>query len=139
MKVTATRRIQFCAGHRVTGHENKCRNMHGHNYVALITAKAAQLDSLGRIIDFAVLKNVLGDWIDNAWDHGFILWNGDAEARDALALMPETKIYLMSEIPTAENIAVLLKAKANELLSGSGVHVSMVRIWETENCYADAD
>ena len=31
MKLTCTRRLQFCAGHRVYGHESKCANVHGHN------------------------------------------------------------------------------------------------------------
>ncbi len=42
--ITATRRVQFCAGHRVHRHESKCRNLHGHNYVAFFTAEAERLD-----------------------------------------------------------------------------------------------
>ena len=53
--ITCTRRIQFCAGHRVMGHEGKCRNLHGHNYVVFVTAQADELDSVGRVIDFSVL------------------------------------------------------------------------------------
>ena len=36
--ITATRRIQFAAGHRVFGHEGKCRYLHGHNFIAFVTA-----------------------------------------------------------------------------------------------------
>src|SRR5262249_22784820 len=54
--ITATRRIQFAAGHRVFGHEGKCRYLHGHNFVALVTAAADDLDAVGRVIDFGVLK-----------------------------------------------------------------------------------
>jgi len=74
---TCTRRIQFCAGHRVAGHENKCNNLHGHNYVAFITAQAHNLDNLGRVVDFSVLKDIIGGWIDDNWDHGLILWRED--------------------------------------------------------------
>jgi hypothetical protein len=59
-QVLAIRRIPFAAGHRVFQHESKCRNLHGHNYVAVLHARAdAGLDALGRVIDFSVLK--LGD------------------------------------------------------------------------------
>ena len=44
--ITATRRIQFAAGHRVFGHEGKCRWLHGHNFVAFLTAAAADLDAV---------------------------------------------------------------------------------------------
>ena len=79
--ITCTRRIQFCAGHRVKNHESKCRNLHGHNYVVWITAKLdAGTDELGRVVDFSVLKARIGGWIEDAWDHGFILWDQDDEA-----------------------------------------------------------
>ena len=64
IKKSCTRRIQFASGHRVLGHENKCRHIHGHNYVAFIHAEAEQLDSIGRVIDFGVLKDKFGGWID---------------------------------------------------------------------------
>ena len=62
--ISCTRRIQFCAGHRVLGHENKCANAHGHNYVAYISARSNDLDKVGRVIDFSVLKEKIGGWID---------------------------------------------------------------------------
>ena len=71
--ITCTRRFQFCAGHRVHRHESKCRNLHGHNYVLFVTVTAPELDSLGRVIDFSIIKGLVGDWIDSKWDHGFIL------------------------------------------------------------------
>ena len=72
MKTTATRRLQFCAGHRVHDHESECRNLHGHNYVVFLTAASTSddpLDKLGRVIDFGVLKEKFGAWIDEWWDH----------------------------------------------------------------------
>jgi hypothetical protein len=51
------RRIAFSAGHRVHGHESKCRHFHGHNYVAYFHALPRRgLDPLGRVIDFGVIK-----------------------------------------------------------------------------------
>ena len=137
MSVKATRRIQFCAGHRVHRHESKCRNLHGHNYVAYFTACAPELDRLGRVIDFGVLKEKLGGWIEKHWDHGFILWNEDTEAIGRVAGMKDQKIYLLSANPTAENMAKHLLEVGDELLAETGVCLSHVTLWETENCYAE--
>lgn len=139
-QITCTRRIQFCAGHRVMGHENKCAHPHGHNYVALITAGAGQLDSVGRVIDFSVLKERVGGWIDRQWDHGFIYFDQDA-AMMAVFRNYEGgwKHFELPNNPTAENLArYLLDVVAPQELAGTGVRVIHVRIWETENCYADA-
>ena len=32
MGYTVIRSHEICAGHRVVGHESKCRHLHGHNY-----------------------------------------------------------------------------------------------------------
>ena len=64
MPITATRRLQFAAGHRVHGHEGKCRHLHGHNFVVFLTAAAENLDAVGRVIDFGVLKERIGGWIE---------------------------------------------------------------------------
>jgi 6-pyruvoyltetrahydropterin/6-carboxytetrahydropterin synthase len=136
--ITCTRRIQFCAGHRVYGHENKCAHPHGHNYVAMLTASAEGLDSVGRVIDFSVLKNKVGGWIDQFWDHGFLVWKGDTEIVEFLT-KHRHKSYLMPYNPTAENMAkYLLLNVGPKVLLGTGVQLTHVRIWETENCHADA-
>jgi 6-pyruvoyltetrahydropterin/6-carboxytetrahydropterin synthase len=144
MRVTATRRIQFCAGHRVVGHESKCANLHGHNYVALLTAEAedAALDSIGRVIDFSALKERIGGWVERMWDHGFLLYSEDP-ARDyfeALAKADEQKLFVMPDNPTAENIGLfLLKRVAPAVLEGTGVSLVRVEVWETENCRAEVE
>lgn len=138
--ITCTRRIQFCAGHRVVGHENKCANVHGHNYVALITAEAPTLDSVGRVVDFSVLKEKIGGWIDQNWDHTFIA--GPGENNQLLARIEEINnkpVFHLPLNPTAENMAKhLLYSVCRSLLSNTDVEVIGVRIWETENCYAEA-
>lgn len=99
----------------------------------------APLDHLGRVIDFSVLKEKIGGWIDRMWDHGFVLWAEDDEAVAIVKQMPGQKLFIMPTNPTAENMAkFLLQVVCPELLLGTGVTVTEVRVWETENCYADA-
>ena len=145
-KITCTRRLTFCAGHRVVGHENKCAHLHGHNYVVEVTAEAEALDSVGRVIDFSVLKEKVGGWIDEHWDHGFILYKEDFEAMAAMERFTKAhagamtqKVFTMSENPTAENLAkYLLEIVCTSAVDLGGIVVNHVRVWETENCYADA-
>mgnify|MGYP002631176628 CR=1 FL=1 len=135
--ITATRRIQFCSGHRVYEHESKCRNIHGHNYVVFITSEADELDSLGRVIDFSVLKEKVGGWIDEHWDHGFIAYRKDVSAVGIIQDIG-TKLYLMNENPTAENMALhLLNDICPVLMEGTGVKITKITLWETENVYAE--
>lgn len=139
MTFTCVRRVQFCAGHRVTNHESKCANLHGHNYVALIHAEPedGQLDDIGRVVDFSVLKEAVGGWIDTNWDHGLILWEGDRETIAAIQSLYTQKLFLLPENPTAENMAkFLVTIVCPAVLKGKGVRVVKVDLWETENCLA---
>jgi len=143
--ITCTRRLTFCAGHRVVGHEGKCRHLHGHNYVVEITCEADRLDGVGRVVDFGVIKREVGGWIDSALDHGFLVWTKDIATIRALAEFYEDedkglvqKCYMMDANPTAENIAEMLRERASKLLEGFGVYVVGVVVHETENCSATA-
>lgn len=136
------------------GHENKCRNFHGHNYVMIVTARPKRsLDPLGRVIDFSVLKEKLGTWIDLNWDHGFIYSHEDSSAKKVLAEFTKLerqgpayadsqfgqKVYVLPSNPTAENMAdYFLTTIAPKLLSDTSVEVVEVELWETENCFATA-
>jgi 6-pyruvoyltetrahydropterin/6-carboxytetrahydropterin synthase len=139
-KITCTRRIHFCAGHRVFQHEGKCANPHGHNYYAYITAEADALDSTGRVIDFSVLKEKIGSWIDQQWDHTFIVFEKDEEMIRSLKIVKSPKEPFIAPFnPTAENIAnYLLTQVCPMVLKGTGVTVSKVVVYETDNCYSDA-
>jgi 6-pyruvoyltetrahydropterin/6-carboxytetrahydropterin synthase len=137
--VTCTRRLTFEAGHRVFQHESKCAHFHGHSYKALIEAEGP-LDAIGRVIDFSVLKERIGRWIDGHFDHGFLVWDKDTDAIQVLSqLVPVQKIYPLPYNPTAENIAkFLLEDICPFVLDGTGVTVTRVVIHETENCSAEA-
>lgn len=120
------------------GHEDKCAHIHGHNYVAHLHATADELDEVGRIIDFNVLKERLGGWIERNWDHGFVCHRDDRAARAALASIPDQKLFLLDANPTVENMAAhLLRVVGPEQLAGTGVRLTRVVLWETENCCAE--
>lgn len=135
-----TRKIEFDAGHRVYGHESKCAHLHGHRYVAEITVTADELDSLGRVIDFSVVKNLVGGWIDDTWDHNLLL--NDQDPLFDLICQNEKEngripFFFSNENPTAENIARVLFEQAHWMLITHSIRVTRIRIYETPNCWAD--
>ena len=77
--ITCTRRIEWDSMHRIPLHESKCRAFHGHRYAAEITCHIAQLDDRGRVIDFGVVKQKVGGWVDDHWDHTAILMRDDPD------------------------------------------------------------
>jgi 6-pyruvoyltetrahydropterin/6-carboxytetrahydropterin synthase len=135
--IEATRRIGIDAGHRVTRHESKCRHVHGHRYEVEVTVVAPELDNAGRVVDFGRLKEVVGGWLLEKLDHGYIAapWDGVADHLEAQGL----KVYRMplTQEPTAENIAAHVLEVAQYLL-GEPFTVTRVRVYETPNCWADA-
>ena len=139
MPLTVMRRVRFCAGHRLLGHEGKCAALHGHNYTAEFHVTADRLDAVGRVIDFAELKVRLKGWIDEHWDHGFVLWEQDEAAIRAVRSVDPHKVFLLAENPTAENLAkYLLERVCPDRLSPLGVLCTRVLLWETDEAYAEA-
>ncbi len=139
MSLAIMRRVRFCAGHRLFGHGGKCEHFHGHNYVADFFVEGDGQDSVGRVLDFADLKTRCKGWIDQHWDHSFLVWQEDTNAIDALRAVKPSRYYLMPYNPTAENMAkYLLEQAAPVFMQHSGGHVVRVRIWETDDSFAEA-
>lgn len=137
--ITVTRRLEWDAMHRIPLHESKCRAFHGHRYAAEITCTAPQLDDLGRVVDFGVIKQLVGTWIDDHWDHTAILMQGDEEAgplAEANARLGRP-VYWLAVHPTAENVVAELAVVAQRLLDPTGVTVERIRLWETPNGSAE--
>jgi len=139
MSLTIMRRIVFCAGHRLHRHGGKCEFFHGHNYTAEFYVTGSETDQVGRVIDFAVLKARFKGWIDEHWDHGFLLSREDDNGIAAARLVEPSKYYVMPFNPTAENMArYLLEKICPQLLEGTGVTATKVVIWETPEACAEA-
>ena len=132
------RRFTFCAGHRLVGHEGKCQNLHGHNYVLEVYVTGQEQDAIGRILDFKQLKTRVKTWIDENWDHTFILWDQDQNGLDAIRFSQPHRLYEMNSNPTAENMAKhFLEEICPRVLSDSGATAFKVRLWESEETYAE--
>ena len=128
MKTTITRRMTFCAGHRLfkpglTDDENRaifgeCSNPngHGHNYVLEVSVSGEIDPSTGMIINLKTLKQIIETEVIAKVDH-----------RNLNLDVP----FMKGLIPTTEAFA----GKIFELLDaalGKGL-LSRVVLWESEN------
>ncbi len=138
--ITCSRRIEFDAAHRILNHESKCKMLHGHRYVLEATFTAKNLDDLGRIIDFGVIREVLGTWIDKYLDHNTILSIEDKKLGKEISAQTQQEIYYLNESPTAENIAKhILNDICPKLFAKKKVKCIAIKLYETPNCYANVD
>ena len=138
MDTTCTRIFGIDVGHRVMRHESKCAHVHGHRYGIEVTCAAPALDAVGRVVDFSVVKQVVGTWLDDNLDHGYA-HHPDDPVGVYLHGQGQKTFAMPAEYgePTAENMARLVGAVAGHLLAGHGIRVARVRVYETPNCWAD--
>ncbi len=140
MSITVMRQVRFCAGHRLLNHEGKCANLHGHNYLVEFHVTGNDVDELGRVVDFSVINKLFKGWIDENWDHGFILWDQDRNAIDAIEQVIPHRLYELPYNPTAENMARYLMQEIGPKLiatiKGYDLNLSQVVVWETEKSSA---
>ena len=79
-------------------------------------------------------------WIDENWDHGFILWDQDRNAIEAIEQVTPHRLYELPYNPTAENMARYLMQEVGPKLiatiKGYDLQLSQVVVWETEKSSA---
>jgi len=127
---SVTKEIHFCYGHRLLGHEGKCRHLHGHNARAMIRLESESLDRLGLVMDFKEIGDYVKSWLDAEIDHNMLLYKEDP----ILPLLRGAgeRVYVMDTNPSAENIARLVF----EYVERGGFPVVEVAIVETASAVA---
>jgi 6-pyruvoyltetrahydropterin/6-carboxytetrahydropterin synthase len=128
MKTTITKRVSFCAGHRLFNPQfsdeknrivfGECANPngHGHNYVLEVSVTGAIDPETSMIISLKDLKAVIDEEIVSRIDHKNL--NLDVD-------------FLKGLIPTTETLA----NKIWEILDArfSGGMLTRIVLWESEN------
>lgn len=146
-----TKTFEFHAAHRVLGHQGKCRFLHGHSYKVEVTITSTQLNKLGMVLDFSEVKKIIGDWIDQNWDHNIILHVKDPLLLTKGHFSPELggclgkaifgdrePFILQSGNPTAELMAMELYQQTNPFLVQNYYDTTITKIvlWETSTSCA---
>lgn len=137
--VVAQRFHDISCGHRVYGHESKCAHLHGHNYrfhFHVTQEGGNSTDDLGRVMDFSVIKSRLCMWLEDEWDHKFLVWVEDPALSTLHQLDPEGVVATPFN-PTAEAMAeYLVEVIGPRQLLGTGCALVAVKVEETYKCHA---
>ena len=104
----------FDAAHFLRGYDGKCEALHGHRFRVAARVTASQLDDTGLAYDFSLLKEELGE-ILNDYDHACL-----------------NEVAPFDEInPSSENIAETVFRRMAAALAGTPVALASVEVWES--------
>lgn len=106
----------FSAAHLLADIGGKCEALHGHNFKVETTVAGEKLNSIGILVDFRFLKEVLEEILEEI-DHKYL-----NELTDFAGINP-----------SAETIAKYIFEKMDARIKTAGVHMVRVKIWESEN------
>lgn len=123
-------------GHRLPFHEGKCKNLHGHSYKCMIEL-TGEPDKNGIVLDYYDLKKTAEPVFDEL-DHSVLVWKEDKELIEALQKL-NSRMVIVDFQTTAENICVYLLKKIKLAKLPANVTALKVRVFETENTYAEEE
>ena len=111
-----TVKAEFEAAHQINGYKGKCQRLHGHNWAVEAIVEGNELDELGMLIDFKILKAELNNVLDEL-DHRYL---------------NELQIFAIKN-PTAENLAkyVFDNLSASEIFTNSKARLKAIRVFES--------
>ncbi len=108
----------FSAAHMMRNYPGACARLHGHNYRVLLTVEGEELDESGMLVDFAELKRIFEDILEEL-DH-----------RNLNDIPPFDEIN-----PSSENLARYLFERADERMP-EVVSVASVQVYESSTSSA---
>ncbi len=121
-------------GHRLQCHKGKCFNLHGHSYKLLVEFKGV-VEKNGMVLDYFDVKELIGPIVDEL-DHSVIICNDDTPLKEAIQKLNSAHVLVDFET-TAENLCNYFLNKIKEAKLPSNITDIMVKVFETENTYAE--
>lgn len=118
----------------MVGHEGKCRHLHGHNYRFHFEVGAPSTNHLGMVVDFSIIKSKLCQWLEDEWDHRFLVWEEDP-LKDQIKSVDSSTVVVPFN-PTAENIARHMVETVGPSVFDGSVWLVSCRVDETRKCSA---
>lgn len=123
-------------GHRLPFHNGKCKNLHGHSYKCMIEL-SGNAEENGMVLDYYDVKKIIEPIIENL-DHSFMVYKEDYELLELLEKL-NSKMVVVNFQSTAENICMFLLDEIKKTELPSNINKIKVRIFETENTYAEEE
>jgi 6-pyruvoyltetrahydropterin/6-carboxytetrahydropterin synthase len=136
--------FSFAAAHAIRGHTRGCENMHGHNYRVRVHLRAARLDELGMVLDFADLKAIMQEVL-GPFDHRVLNEVPPFDRRNTTAELLAEHVFaeVASRLPAAAAVAEADTGGSRRRAAGSaaagsgrGLAVTRVEVWENDSSCA---
>lgn len=139
--VRITKKFDFEMAHALWNYDGACRNIHGHSYKLFVTVRGEPVEDEsdvknGMVMDFGDLKRIVQDHIVNKFDHSVVV--SDRAPHDFIGRVEQMfeKYELTPFQPTSENLLLLFAEILKKVLPSS-VELVALRLYETENSYAE--
>ncbi len=110
----------FAAAHQLAMVGEKCENLHGHNWKIEVVVAGETLDAGGVLMDFGIIKKHVRAVMETL-DHKFL---------NELAFFDD------ATPPSSENIACYVAGALQKAMNDTGIQVSRVTAWESEDACA---
>jgi 6-pyruvoyltetrahydropterin/6-carboxytetrahydropterin synthase len=93
-------------------------------------------------MDYSEVKRIANAELVEKWDHAFLVYSSDLKLLQFLESLENHKTVVLNVPPTAENLALIafrvLDAAYRDTY-GNHLRLEQVRLFETPNCWADAN
>lgn len=140
--VRLTKEFAFEMAHTLEGYDGACSQIHGHSYRFFVTVIGSPINDHsnpknGMVMDFGVLKAIVGRTIIDHYDHTLVIRRTDAN-QDLIKSLKANyrRIEVVDYQPTCENmIARFAKMLIDEL--PSGVKLYSLKMHETATSFAE--
>lgn len=138
-KIRVTKEFRFEGAHALKNYDGKCKHIHGHSYILLVTIKGEPINDRespknGMVIDFSILKQIVNDNIIDKLDHALLLRNDSpliAEISESYCNVVVTDFQ-----PTCENLAVYIATIIKNSLP-ENISLHSIRLYETATSYVE--
>ncbi len=105
----------FSSAHNLRGYKGKCEQLHGHNWEVELVVSKLELDKIGMVMDFKLMRNKLNILLEEL-DHKYL----------------NNISYFKKVNPTSENIAKYIFEKLKLEITD----IKSVTVWESANSSA---
>ena len=140
--IRLTKEFSFEAAHALDGYDGPCREIHGHSYRLFVTVKGTPTENAsdpkcGMVLDFGVLKRIVGEEIVSRFDHALVLRASESGA-ELFRVLTERfgNVVTVSYQPTCENMLGDFAARIAARLP-EGVALHSLRLHETATSFAE--
>lgn len=141
-RIRLTKEFSFEMAHTLEGYDGACSQIHGHSYRLFVTVIGTPLNDdtnpkNGMVMDFGVLKAIVGRTIVDRYDHALVVRATEQNSEVIKVLCGHyQRIEVVDYQPTCENMI----ARFAEILMAElplGVQLHSLKMHETATSFAE--